>query len=239
MDKQVLLLFSGGRDSLLSACILIEKGYKINLVTFENGVGIMSENATHGAERLLYKYGGEKVSNLGIMNIFGIWREFILPYFNLKPSEIINTYGEITISQFHCLTCRISMYIWSIIKAKQMGIGIIADGARKDQGFVIELPIFIDEIKKMFKIYNIELILPVYDLNSDISRKNELLKRGFAPKTLEPQCLLGVPLPGGKTPEKTIQDGVINYYKQEILNKSKSIIEENKNVVLDNTGVFI
>jgi hypothetical protein len=162
-------------------------------VTFENGLGLGGYNAEHGANRIKSRYGNEKVKFLGVQNVAGIWRKFFLPYFNMKPSEIKKEYGELTISQFHCLTCRSSMYIWSIIKAKQMRVKFVADGARKDQGFAIELPNMISRFKSFFSGYSIELLLPVYELDSGWERKNLLMLRGFVPKVLEPQCLVGVP----------------------------------------------
>lgn len=142
--KEAILLFSGGRDSFLAGCYLIEEGFKIYMVTFENGLGLAAHNAEHGAKRIIKRYGKDKAEFLGVHSVAGIWREFFLPYFNMKPSEILKEFGELTISQFHCLTCRSAMYIWAIIKAKQMRIKYLADGAREDQGFVIELPSMIE-----------------------------------------------------------------------------------------------
>jgi len=212
VKKEALLLFSGGKDSFLSGCCLVEKEFKIHMVTFENGAGLKADNVEHGAERIVKQYGEDRAEFLGVHCTAGIWRNFFLPYFNMKPSEVIKEYGELTVSQFNCLTCRSSMYVWSIIKAKQMGIKYIADGARKDQGFVIELPGMIEKFKSFLAEYSIELLLPVWNLNSDWERKNLLLMRGFVPKTLEPQCLVGVSLPEGKAPDKEVQDLVSVFY---------------------------
>lgn len=237
--KKVLLLFSGGRDSFLSTCILAEEGYKIDLVTFENGIGLQPENAEHGAKRLIEKYGENKISFLGIKNISSIWREFFLPYFNLKPTEIINEYGELPISQFHCMTCRMSMYIWCIIKLKQEKINLIADGGREDQKFLIELPSFIKILKKFLQQYEIDILLPVFNLDSKQKTKNKLLLRGFVPKVLEPQCLIGVPLPNGRTLDKEIQDAGIRFFNKVILPKAQEIISENEKAYIDGTGHII
>ncbi len=43
--KEVLTLFSGGKDSFLATCLLIEEGFKVYMVTFENGAGVASHNA--------------------------------------------------------------------------------------------------------------------------------------------------------------------------------------------------
>ena len=55
--KEVLVLFSGGKDSFLSTLLMLEKGYKVNIVTYENGCGLKASNALHGAKRILKKYG--------------------------------------------------------------------------------------------------------------------------------------------------------------------------------------
>ena len=181
-EKEAILLFSGGRDSFLAGCYLMEGDFKIYMVTFENGVGLAAHNAEHGAKRIIKRYGKDKAEFLGVHSVAGIWREFFLLYFNMRPSEISKEFGELPISQFHCLTCRSAMYIWTIIKAKQMGIKYIADGARKDQGFVIELPNMIEKFRDFFAEYSIELLLPVWDLESDWERKNLLLLEDLSPR---------------------------------------------------------
>ncbi len=216
-------MFSGGKDSFLSSCKLLEQNNIIYLITYDNGCGLYSDNAIHGAERLINKYGEERIKFLGIYNTSGIWRNFFLQYFNLEPSEIVERYGEITYSQFNCLTCRLSMYLYSIVICERFNINKVSDGARYSQGFAVETKPVLDRFKKLFGEYHIELILPVVDLNSDWQIKNELLVRGFVPKVLEPQCLLGVPLDNGKLTEEVIK-GVISFYDKEIVDKSEDLI---------------
>jgi hypothetical protein len=173
-----------------------------------------------------------------VKNVSGIWREFFLPYFNMKPSEVIKEFGELNVSQFHCLTCRSAMYIWTIIKAKQMGIKYVADGARKNQAFVIELPILIEQFKILFEKYDIEFLTPVYNLNSDWELKNSLLIRGFLPKTIEPQCLLGVPLKQDKAPSSEIQNAVLSFYNKTILPNIPNLIKKYENLVTTSKSEF-
>lgn len=45
MQEKVLVLFSGGLDSMLAACKMIEEGYKVMLVHYDNG-------ASSGVERV-------------------------------------------------------------------------------------------------------------------------------------------------------------------------------------------
>lgn len=217
-------MFSGGRDSLLSVCRLIEEGKQVSLITFNNGCMYGSENVKMTAERLVERYGKAKVQFLGICNTIGVWRSFFLPFLNLKPSEIIEKYGEVTASQFHCLTCKASMYVYAIVICKSFHFQGISDGARHSQGFAIELEPLIGRWKQFVNDYNLELTLPVFDLKSDWERKNELLLHGVLPKVLEPQCLLGVPLPKGDQLEESVVNGVCKLFHLEILPKCKELV---------------
>lgn len=55
--KEALILFSGGKDSFLSTLLMLDKGYNVNLVTFDNGYDLKSENVLIGAKRIhMYIY---------------------------------------------------------------------------------------------------------------------------------------------------------------------------------------
>jgi hypothetical protein len=222
--KRIIVLFSGGKDSFLTTCLLAEKGYKVSMVTFDNGAGLSGTNAKYGAERIIKKYGGEKAEFLGVFSIAGIWRTFVLPYRNMKPKKISDTYGELTASQFNCLTCRSAMYVWTILKAREMDVSYVADGARKNQGFVIELPCMTERFKKFFGEFGLNLLFPVLGLTSDWELKNLLLARGFVPKVIEPQCLLGVPL--DETPDQEVQEATVSYFDQVIVPRARQLIDD-------------
>lgn len=136
-DKKVLVLFSGGKDSLLVTLKLLDNGYKVYLVTFENGCELKAENRNHTLERLRKKHD-KKIENIGIRNISGIFREFLYPFYNYTSSYINKKFGDISISQFNCLSCRLSMYVASIMICKEYNINYVVDGARKSQLFAIE-----------------------------------------------------------------------------------------------------
>lgn len=223
MSEKVLQLFSGGKDSFLSTCKLAEQGYTVLLITYKNGCSLCIQNTKHEVERLIKKYG-EKVHFLGYYPTVGIWREFFLPFLNLKPSEIKEKYGEITYSQFNCLTCRTTMYLYFIVFCNYLGIKKISDGARPSQGFVVELPSMLERYEKLLSKYEIELLLPVQYIDSDWTVKNELLLRGIVPKTLEPQCLIGVPLPNGKKPDEDIIQGTLKFFDEEMSPKCYELL---------------
>lgn len=230
--KEILLLFSGGRDSFLSACKLIDEDYFVYLVHYDNGCGVGNDNVEDTAKRIIERYGEARVKYIGTKSIVGFWRSFFQPIFTMKPSEIIKNYGELTMSQFHCLTCRTSMYILSVLLCKNMGIKFIAEGGRRDQGFIIELEAMISRYTTLLKENEIELMLPVYNLSDDWERKNELLIRGFLPKTYETQCYLGVPLSDSEKDNDVI-DAVLRFYDEFMLDRIREMIKKSELVGFD------
>lgn len=225
-----LQLFSGGRDSFLSACKLLEnKTSTVYLISYDNGCHLHSDQVSHGVDRLVDYYKMDRVHYLGLHDISGVRRNFFLPFFNLTPSEIKDKYGEITYSQFNCLICRVSMYLHSIVICQQFDIPCVSDGARRSQGFAIEQDLMLGRFQRLFHDHGIQMVFPVLDITSEWEIKNELLMHGVVPKVFEPQCLLGVPL-DKKLSDDTL-DGIAAFYDAEILPKSEAIIESIKNTI--------
>ena len=226
--KKALVLFSGGKDSMLSSILLIEQGFQVYLVHYDNSFELGNKNVKNGFKRLQEKYGSDKVKYLGVKKIDGIFREFIKDFYNFKTNEISKKYGEITISQFNCLACRLSMYIETIIICNSLGISYVADGARKSQLFAIEQDKMLALFSELFKKYNINLLLPVKDLKDDFQEKNEFLVRGFIPKVSESQCLIGILLKNNNIDDELVSS-CINVYNKLLLPKIDLIIERYKN----------
>lgn len=221
--RECLVFFSGGRDSLLASCLLCEQGFRVHLVYFENGAGLQARNAMLTAQRFASVYG-DMVGSIGVVSTAGIWREFFLPYHQLTPSEVVQRWGELPVSQFNCLTCRSAMYAWAIMFCRAAGIRYIAEGARKCQNWPIMQPSMIERFRGLLSAYSLQLLLPVHDVASDWQLKNQLLMRRIVPKTWEPQCLIGVPLPNGALPSRKVQEAVETFFDKEILPRTHDLI---------------
>jgi len=224
-DKRCLLMFSGGRDSWLACARLIEEGYQVSLVHYDNGKSVGAENLELAAERLRQMYGS-RVEFLGTRLIAGIWREFFLPYMTMTPSEVRTEWGELPFSQFCCLSCRTAMYVWSIQYSRANGIECIAEGARESQNWPIMQKSMIERFRSLVEEHGLKLLTPVFDIATNWQRKNALLRRNFVPKVLEPQCLLGVALPDAKRPPKEVQQAVEKFYDSVLLPYARNLIKE-------------
>lgn len=223
--EKVLVLFSGGKDSLLTTCMLIEKGFKVCLVNYDNSCTLKSDNVLYSVNKLIEKYGNERVEFIGIKTIIGIIRNFFLPIKNMKPSDIVNEYGELPYSQYNCLICRSSMYLYSIILCKMLDIKYMAEGARKSQSFVIELEPMLQKFRELLKEYDIELYTPVFDIVDDKEVDQELSLYNFYHGGLEPQCLLGVPINNKYPIDEEVIKATIKFYEKEIQPNAFDIIE--------------
>lgn len=219
--KGILLMYSGGKDSLLSA-LKLNKEYPehvINLVTYNNGCMVGLKNAETIIEKLRYldRYG---FSYRGVFDTYGIARQFFSPYFNMKAETIAKKYPGLTPSQFNCLICKTSMYLYSMWLAKQWDCEYVANGARECQEFVVEHEEMIDRYQDLAKEFGLSIKYPVYDINDDWELENEIFRLGMIPKVYEPKCLVGYPI--YNTMDSETIESTIEYYDKEIVPRIKN-----------------
>lgn len=230
-EKPCLLMFSGGYDTLLAPCYLIEKGYKVLLVTYDNGLEKNMESIEVNVKRLTTLYGN-KIEFLGIKSIVGIWRElFLRPYllrrekfdYNLLPMEMI------------CLSCRTSMYIRSIVECLERNIKHLAEGARESQGYPEQQCAVMEVFREFCKKHSIELVLPVYDIANQEQLKEELIMRNIIPKTTEPYCTFQMPL-YEYAPLKDRVKEMERFLVKYLMPKAQEVIEKLPDIVKTRSG---
>lgn len=210
-EKDVLLLYSGGKDSTLSAVRLNNQGYNVHFIHFSNGQTLDADKPF-----LTFKYLFRDKSGF---NFFPENREVdISVLFHNYFSDWMTKYGNIiedgTISsEIRCLSCRMAMYTKALEYAKQHGYQYIAEGARISQKFMIEQPEMLELFRKLASQYGIQLLFPVLFLEDDNQEIKELLKNGYSSKTWESKCLIG-----RKAKQKTELDKqiIMDYYKKNI-----------------------
>lgn len=230
MKKEVLLMYSGGLDSVLSCIRLIRDGYKVYLIHFDNGSSIGSENIQVGAQRLINRFRDD-VEYLGIASTASYFLNYrgMVNIENLNAKELYEKYGKISISQCRCLLCRMAMYTYSIALARKMGISYIAEGARESQLFAIEQNVLLNEFRDLCKKFDIELLTPVIDVVDDYEKENEIFMWDHNLGAYESKCLLGFPMDKKLTQEEL--DDIKEFYKNIKYLQEKDIIE--KRVVIN------
>src|SRR6266545_4501134 len=75
--KHVAILFSGGRDSSLAACLLAIKGYQVHLLSFISGLGVKGEVSEYRVQELIERFPQNIVGRVRLPT-FGIVRKIAI-----------------------------------------------------------------------------------------------------------------------------------------------------------------
>lgn len=223
-DKDVLLLYSGGKDSTLAAIRLHNAGYNIHFIHFDNG-------AMKDADKPYLTFKNTFGQRDGYYFDYQLHSYDISENFKLFFEKWVEKNGDILEngsidSEIRCMCCRMAMYVDAICIAKSKGFKYIAEGARISQEFMIEQQPMIERLKELAKSYGIELIFPVLTLEDDNEEKQELIENGFSSKGWESKCLLG------REPMfKRLKDEerILTYYDEMLKPKILRIIDRKTN----------
>ncbi len=222
-ENDVLLLYSGGKDSTLAAIRLKNAGYNVHFIHFDNGhmmdadkpyLTFMKTFANQEGYTFRYQNKAVDISNL-FKSYFDYWKK--------KHGD--NLDGGNLDSEIRCLSCRMAMYTKAILYAKNNGFKYIAEGARISQKFMLEQIPMIERLKELADKYGIELLFPVLELVDDEEEKQELIENGFSSKGWESKCLLGRQAMD-KTPED--EKTILTYYEKVLRKNTELIIDCHK-----------
>lgn len=210
-DHTALLLYSGGKDSTLSALRLRKMGYYVDFLHFNNGFMRDADKPYLTFKKTFSKLKGYRfpyeLSNVDIkgyfFDYFGPWRK---KYGNIVEGGTIH-------SEIRCLSCRMAMYTKAFEIAKKGNYKIIAEGARISQKFMLEQVPMIDRLKEIGSELGIQMLFPVLELEDDEEEKQELIVAGFSSKSWESKCLLGRTAMD-KSPED--EQRILEYYDKTI-----------------------
>lgn len=221
-DNDVLLLYSGGKDSTLTAIRLKNAGYNVHFIHFDNGHMMDADKPYLTFKKTFSKEEGYtfQYQNRAV-KIGSIFKEY---FYSWKKEHGNNLDGYNLDSEIRCLSCRMAMYTSAIIYAKEHGFKYIAEGARISQKFMLEQPAIIERLKTLASKYGIELLFPVLELVDDEEEKQELIANGFSSKGWESKCLLGRPAMEKDSSSEAI---ILSYYDNHLVeNVQKEIHHE-------------
>lgn len=210
--KECAVLFSGGKDSFAVAICMLVKGYKVHLLSFDNGCMSGVEAFAHGALRLEKKYRERVVFNT--INIARLVYSLRKGLYCKSLPELVKEYPHAVFHQLNCLICHSAMYKSAIDYCKDKGISIIADGGRMSQKFIVELPEMVEQYQKWGKSCGIEVLFPVLDIENDEEIEYIMSSHDFILKVYEAQCWVGSPVKEELT--KPQIDDLVKYFIQKI-----------------------
>lgn len=119
MGGEATVMFSGGVDSTLVACLLLEEFDAVHLITFDYGADLFLKNSRKTAQRVIDIFGEDRVK-YSLLNIRKWWLE----------SQVRNA------RQFNlvCMSCKLVMHTRTICYCLENGIYYHSDGSMREQG---------------------------------------------------------------------------------------------------------
>ena len=207
-NKDVLLMYSGGKDSTLAAIRLHNEGYNVHFIHFDNGhmrdqdkPYLTFKKTFQDKEGYFFDYESSEV------NIKDLFETYYSNWNHTLTDPLLT-------SEIRCLSCRMAMYSTLIRIAKKEGFKYIAEGARISQKFMLEQPPIIERLTKLAQDNGLELLLPVLHLEDDQLEIEELISNGYSSKTWESKCLIGKP-PKDKNHQD--ENTIIDYYEEKLI----------------------
>lgn len=180
MEKICAVLFSGGLDSSLAVCKMIEKGYNVELLHFDQGA-LISNDLISIRYNELKKVYTDCIKDLNSFNVSGLFRRIAL----VSLEEDIKKYNVSLV----CVGCKLAMHIQSILFCEKNKIQCIADGSTERQKkYGEQRKVALDFIKGLYSEYGITYMNPVYSLEKK-EIKYGLFDRGMTIQSLEDTCL--------------------------------------------------
>ena len=214
--SEILLLFSGGKDSFISACREIYTGNRVILISFNNSAVIGEKNILHGVARLQRKYGDNRITYAGCYNTGAIIQSLKDKWADIPWSVLGEQYQT-------------AMWIAAIAYARAKGIRQIDAGYKQSDPFCTGLSAFHQEIQALAEKHFCKIKFPVLDDSAwvespgGIARDYEMARYGFLHSVYEPKCMLGRPAPP-MTPE--MQLDMAKYFVNDLRQVAEAEIEQ-------------
>jgi len=159
IDKEIVIMYSGGLDTTYITLELAKKFEKVHLLTFCNGVCIRSGVSKKHVSIFQEKFGVNKIEH-SIISVAGI--------FAFLKIDLLKDMIKYRTPLLFDLCCRLSMEMATAIYCIKKGIGCITDGNNPDtQGeMFIQTRKYLEVVGQFFSKYDINYVHPVKMLNS-------------------------------------------------------------------------
>lgn len=192
VNPKVLVLWSGGKDSLLTTCKLLHEGRDVILFSCNNGSLVAEEYLGHGVRRLQAIYG-ERVTYAGVYSIVSWVLQLGEWWTNTPLGEIAKDYPNLTWTHVRCLHCQTAMWLSALAYAKAKGVMEVAAGYKAMDEFCTGIQGYWECIRDVARAHGIGVRFPCSEITTDFERDALLCQCGLYPKVFEPKCMQGTP----------------------------------------------
>ncbi|WP_196497879.1 hypothetical protein [Lactococcus lactis] len=181
--EKVAIMFTGGKDSSLVACLEAQKGNEVHLLTGNSGIGIKSELSQFRVDELVNRFPDVNISRT-ILSTSGLLRKI-----GIKDIETdIKRWGVNLV----LLADKMAIHSATTVYCLEHGITKLYDGVVGYQNDLVEQkPVAMELFKDFEKKYGITYDSPIYDFGTRKDVKYALLDFGISNKSLEGVSIFG------------------------------------------------
>lgn len=157
-NGKIVVLFSGGTDSLLTSALMAEKFKEVYLNTYHRFGFFSTTNSEVNVRKLKERYRDSRF-------IHQIIRVDKLTKYVFTERYLRNLlkYGFFMLS--NCGLCKLAMHIRTVIFCLDNNIGNVCDGANQNMRlFPDQMKNVLKELRKMYARFGINYMNPVFDL---------------------------------------------------------------------------
>lgn len=186
MNKNTqIVLFTGGRDSTLTASLLMTKGIPVFLLSADSGASIHRKITKYRIKELYKKFGEDLLKGHHTMDVSGSFRLIALK--DIEQDILTDKKNLVVMGE------KLAIMAHTINFCKRNGLSIVNCGyARYQEEFPEQREQSIIYLEKLLSKYNIKLNCPIYDLANSIEDvKYRLMELGLSNKPLEGSTLFG------------------------------------------------
>lgn len=180
--KEIIMIFTGGIDSLYSAVRFSELGYTVDLMIADNGHTEHMNYTLESAEYLANKI--DSIYKCVSVDITVRMYDYL--------NDVMHTKNlGFETSQLICLCCRAAMIVESVIKCYKNDARYLAMPDESDSHCMFVQPAFIELFHELCRSHTITFMPSIDEYVPVRDRKIELAKRGIYPNVNRSQCWIG------------------------------------------------
>jgi predicted subunit of tRNA(5-methylaminomethyl-2-thiouridylate) methyltransferase len=175
--SSVALLFSGGRDSSLAACLLAQADMKLHLLSMNNGAGVKADVSEYRYKELCEVFPEHIVKRVTLPT-FGLFRRVALA--NIEDDFAKYKKNLIPLGD------ALASHAEAVVYCSRNNLTAIASGyTTYEQDFPEQMPVAVQLTRSFLKEYGITYLTPVYEYASRLEVKYGLFDFGISIKAFE------------------------------------------------------
>lgn len=168
--EEVVIQFTGGKDSTLLAALMAQQFQRVHLLTFGHSLIFDLDKVSVNIHKLRSLYGRDKYKHV-VINIEQLFRKIYVGDY-LRDLVKYRTYA----ANDACGPCRLSMITHVIVYCLQNGIRFVRDGSNRTGFDLCQQEWALPVIKGFYREYGIDWDYPLYQTSrNDV----ELLRLGL------------------------------------------------------------